>query len=266
VARIHRPYFIWALASYAVRLAREMIEQEVPPPAPPVMVGCTAESLAPGSAALIERAFRAAVVNHYSSREIAHIAQNCRDNPALFHVNSERAIARVVREDGSPAALGERGRLLVTDLGNEVMPFINYDMGDTAAVGPPCPCGRGLPTLSSIEGRSTENLLTADGRTIAPASLGMFLVVVCDAMPYVWEYQAVQREVGAVELRVVPTARFGEAYGRQLEARLGELFGPGTTVRVRAVEQIEREPSGKRLIIKSAISDGIANPESVTGK
>ena len=260
VARIGRPYFLWAIASHASRLAREILEHGITLRPGPEMVMCAADSLSPGAAVLIGRAFRAPVVNHYSCREISHIAQSCPDNPALFHVNAERVVVRVVRDDGSTAAPGERGRLLVTDLANEVMPFINYEMGDTAVLGPPCPCGRGFPTLSSIEGRSAETLVAADGRTLAASSLGMFLVTVCDAMPYVWEYQAVQRAVGTVELRIVPTERFSEAVRRRLEASLESLLGPGTVVRVHAVDQIEREPSGKRLIIKSCL-DGSAMPQ-----
>ena len=54
------------------------------------------------------------------------------DNADMLHVNSERAVVRVVRDDGTAAAVGERGRVLLTDLANHVMPFINYDIGDRA--------------------------------------------------------------------------------------------------------------------------------------
>ena len=41
-------------------------------------------------------------------------------------------------------------------LTNDVMPFVNYDLGDWAIRGPVCPCGRGFPTLAAIDGRSGE--------------------------------------------------------------------------------------------------------------
>ena len=53
-----------------------------------------------------------------------------RTQPEVLHVNSERVIVRVVRPDGSDAAPGEPGRVVVTDLANRVMPFINYVAGD----------------------------------------------------------------------------------------------------------------------------------------
>src|SRR5688572_12141457 len=80
VARIGRPYFLWVIASHASRLARETLEHGITLRPRPEMVMCIADSLAPGAAELIGRAFRAPVVNHYSSREVSHIAQSCPDN------------------------------------------------------------------------------------------------------------------------------------------------------------------------------------------
>jgi phenylacetate-CoA ligase len=248
-----RPYFLWAYASYAGRLARELLEQGLPLPVVPRAVITVAETLTPPAADAAARAFRTPLTNHYSCLEIPRIAQTCPDNAALLHVNVERAVVRIVDETGRNVAPGERGRVVVTDLVNQVMPFINYDLGDTARLGAPCPCGRGWPTLAAIEGRVSEVLVTADGRAVSAAVLGQFLVTVCGVMPYVWEYQAVQEAAGAVELRVVPTARYTAAVGVTLRRRLETLLGPETRVRVEPVDTIERTPSGKRLVIRSAL-------------
>ena len=104
----------------------------------------------------IGRAFGCPVVNHYAAWEVPHMAQTCPDNPAVLHVNSERVVLRVVGEDGRPAAPGTPGRIVVTALDNYVMPFINYEIGDTGVAGAPCPCGRGFPTLARVEGRLGE--------------------------------------------------------------------------------------------------------------
>ena len=42
--------------------------------------------------------------------------------------------------------------VVVTDLANHVMPFINYSAGDLAVAGERCPCGRGMPTLARLDG------------------------------------------------------------------------------------------------------------------
>jgi phenylacetate-CoA ligase len=168
----------------------------------------------------------------------------------VFHVNSERAIVRVVGEDGRDAAPGERGRVLLTDLCNHVMPFINYDIGDTAVAGPPCPCGRGLPTLSGLEGRATEVIVTPSGRWVAAGAVERLLTFGCGIVSCAWEYQAVQTAADAVALRVVPNARFnGEAAGL-IHRQLGALLGPDVRLTVETVDRIAPEASGKRLVIK----------------
>jgi phenylacetate-CoA ligase len=250
-----RPYFLWAYASYAGRLARELIEEGPALPVAPRAVITVAETLTPPAAGAVARAFGTPATNHYSCLEIPRIAQTCPDNGAVLHVNPERAVVRVVDETGRSVAPGGRGRVVVTDLVNQVMPFINYDLGDTARLGGPCPCGRGWPTLAAIDGRTSEVLATSDGRAVSASVLGRFLVTVCDVIPYVWEYQAVQETTGATVLRVVPTPRYTAAVGERLRRRLETLLGPETRVRVESVDALERTPSGKCLVIRSAVPD-----------
>lgn len=251
-------YFIWSFPSYATILAARLLARGEALPAYPTVVITYAETLTEPNAAHIARAFRCPVVNHYSSQEIHHMAQTCPDVPSVLHVNSERAILRVVREDGSDAPLGERGRLVVTDLANYVMPFINYEIGDQARAGPRCACGRGFPTLTNLDGRVGETIRTLEGNVIAPVTLGRFLTHICHAIPYVWEYQAVQTAPNAVVLRVVPTPRFTEGFAGTLRKALAEFLGPGMNVEIEATDRIEAEPSGKRLVIKSWYASGWA--------
>jgi phenylacetate-CoA ligase len=223
----------------------------VPLASDPRVVVTFAETLTAAAADLIRRAFGCPVVDYYSCWEVPQIAQTCPDNPGTLHVNAERVIARVVRPDGRDAMAGEVGRVVLTDLANFVMPFINYAPGDYAVSGGRCPCGRGLPTLARLEGRDSEVIRTSQGREISGVMLGQFLTFVVGIIPYVWEYQAVQTEPAAVSLRVVTTSRFDQEFRTSLERAFGEFLGPGMTVMVEPVSAIPLEPSGKRLIIKS---------------
>jgi len=248
-----RSYVIRTYPSYAARLAAQLLEEGVGLPAYPKVVISGGETLTPADAATIQAAFHCPVLNHYSTWEVPHMAQTCPDNPGLVHVNSERVILRVVRDDGTPAAPGEPGRVVITALSNFTMPFINYELDDWAVAGEVCSCGRGLPTLLSLEGRAGEMIRTPSGRVIAPTSLGHFLRLGCHAVPYIWEFQGVQTAAGTVVLRVVPTPRFTAEFARTLEDKLRGFLGPGTKVRVETVDVIPREASGKRLIIKSEL-------------
>ena len=247
-------YYVLSFPSYANRLAIELIERELKLPAYPKAFVSTGETITKPDEILLGKAFRCKVHNHYGLLEVPSLAQACPDHPELLHVNTERAIVRVVRSDGTDASVGEEGHILVTDLANHVMPLINYDSGDFGALGPQCPCGRGFPTIARLEGRASEVIRTPSRTILSSLTLGPLLFDVAQAFPYVWEYQAVQLAPDRVLLRVVPTTSFTVEVGEKLKKDLEEVLGPGMTVTVEAVERIELERSGKRLIIKSALS------------
>jgi phenylacetate-coenzyme A ligase PaaK-like adenylate-forming protein len=245
-----RRYFIRGYPYAITRLAVQLSEESTALKSYPQMVMTYSETLTAANAASIKRAFRCEVVNYYTSWEVPQMAQTCPDNPAVLHVNSDRVILRVVRPDGTTAPPGEPGRVVVTDLANHVMPFINYFIGDRAVAGLPCPCGRGFPTLTALEGRETEVIRTPGGKLINGGVLGHFLAFEVGVIPYIWEYQAVQKTPDAVMLRIVPTAHFTPEFARMLHGKLEAFLGPGIRVNIEPVDGIPREPSGKRLIIK----------------
>jgi phenylacetate-CoA ligase len=248
-----QPYLIWGFPSYIARVAAELKESDEELASYPKVVITYAETLSLLNAANIREAFRCPVANHYSSWEVLHLAQTCPDNPTLLHVNSERGILRVVRDDGGAAEPGDTGRVVVTDLTNHVMPFINYEIGDWAIAGERCPCGRGFPTLRGIEGRLGEVVRTPDGRTILPIAICRFLNIAARAHPYIWEYQAEQTAPDKVKFAIVPTPRFTPEYGARLREQLTGFLGSSMQVELELVHRIPVEPSGKRLLVKSRL-------------
>jgi phenylacetate-CoA ligase len=245
-----RGYFIRAYPSALAHLAARLVHEDRRLPRYPAVVITYGETLTETNAAHIAEVFRCRVVNNYTSWDIPLIAQTCPDNPRMLHVNSDRVVVRIVRPDGTPAPRGESGRVAVTDLGNHVMPFINYLLGDRAVDAGPCDCGRGWPALASVDGRDTEVIETPSGARVSGVMLGHYLTFVAGVVPYVWEYQAVQVAPSAVCLRIVPTARFSEEFARLLVGHLEKLLGGGVLTTVEVVDQIPTETSGKRLIIK----------------
>jgi phenylacetate-CoA ligase len=66
--------------------------------------------------------------------------------------------------------------VVVTDLHNLAMPLIRYALGDYAEAGARCPCGRGLPVIRRIAGRSSNMAIDVNGRRFWPfldPSIGM---------------------------------------------------------------------------------------------
>lgn len=253
-----RAYFVRAYPAYAAELGARLLASGVELPRAPRVVISTSETLTATRKALIARAFAASVVDHYSSWEALHLAQTCPDAPASLHVNPERAVCWVARPDGSPAARGEWGRLILTVLSNYVQPLLNYDIGDRTALGGECPCGRGWPTLLGIEGRTSEVLRTPRGRLVSAIVLNQ-LPRLSGGLSPVGEYQVEQLDLHRVVLRLVPAPGFTPADGAAVRAELEACLGGDVAVRLDVVDRIDPEPSGKRPVIRSALA-GAGDP------
>ena len=116
------------------------------------------ETVTPSLRAACRDSWGVPLIDLYSSEEVGYIALQC---PASeqYHVMAESVLVEILDADGKPCRPGETGRLVVTSLHNFATPLIRYEMRDYAEVGAACPCGRGLPTLARIVGRS-RNMLT----------------------------------------------------------------------------------------------------------
>jgi phenylacetate-CoA ligase len=162
----------------------------------------------------------------------------------------------VVREDGRerPAAPGEVGEVVVTDLHNLGMPFIRYANGDLAVAGPdrPSACGRAHQRLASVEGRVTETLRDADGARVNGLVFNVMFASVGDA---VRQFQAVQHADRSITLRVVPGATFDDA-ARRVVHDVAARYLPGLPFELSTVSEIPTSPGGKRQVVVVERADG----------
>jgi len=188
------------------------------------------------------------VEDMYSTQELGYVALQCPDHPH-YHVQSESVLVEILRDDGTPCEVGEVGRVVLTGLHNFKMPLLRYDIGDFGVLGPPCPCGRGLPVIERILGRVHDTFVTADGDRIW---LTVGIHRLRDLAPVV-QHQWVQREPGQVELRMVaerpPTAAEEEA----VRAHMLENLPANTRFDIAWVDEIPRSESGKAFDFLSLI-------------
>jgi phenylacetate-CoA ligase len=190
---------------------------------------------------LCRAAFGAEIADTYGAQETDHIAAQCRDC-GEYHISSEAAVVEVLRADGSAAAPGEIGRVVVTPLYNFAMPLIRYELGDMAEVGtsPPA-CGRGLPTLRRILGRARQMFRFRDGTAIWPIAIRLKL----SELIVHRQYQMVQTDLDHVEIRYVPEAPERPIDLSELTQRVRNVLRQPVEVSVRSVDQIDRSHRGK---------------------
>jgi phenylacetate-CoA ligase len=195
---------------------------------------CWGETLTPAARALVERVFGCPVFDEYGTRELGPVAHECQAHAGL-HVNAESYLVEVMR-DGRPAADGETGEVLITDLNSRSVPLIRYQVGDLAvATARACACGRGLPLVEHFVGRLPAAVLAANGRYVPGA---VFADVLQEHEHAVLRYQVVQDERDAVTLRIIRRSRFTTDTERTIREALTQVLGADVAIRLDFAETL----------------------------
>jgi phenylacetate-CoA ligase len=106
----------------------------------------------------------------YASSEMATAFTECEHGHGA-HIQQNLIVAEIIGDDGSPAAEGEAGELVVTPLGVEGMPLLRFKTGDIcAAYYSPCPCGRKGMRLGPVLGRKNQ-MIKYKGTSLYPAAI-----------------------------------------------------------------------------------------------
>lgn len=189
---------------------------------------------------LCRQAWGVPVTDMYSAQEVGYIALQCPE-AGRYHVQAESVLVEIVDAGGASCAPGEVGRLVLTPLHNFAMPLIRYLIGDYAAFGPPCPCGRGLPVLERIAGRQRNMLVLPDGRQHWPS----FPAELWTPFSAIRQFQLVQQRLDAITVRLVAAPRLTPAEEERLANALRARFGYPFVIDFHYLERIERSSGGK---------------------
>ena len=165
----------------------------------------TSEVLLPHYRQLIEKQFQCKVFDEYGSYDGGGQALECEFHTG-FHISVEKVIMEITDDNGIPVPPGKPGHIVVTDLHNYAMPFIRYDVGDIGIMDDkPCPCGRSLPLLKEIHGRTTDIIKLSNGVSIAGPAVTLIFK---DC--HVKQYQLVQISGNEILVKVVKGENFSE--------------------------------------------------------
>jgi phenylacetate-CoA ligase len=198
----------------------------------------------------IEQVFGCPVANGYGGRDAGFIAHQCPHGS--LHVTAEDIVVEIVGPDGRALPAGQSGEIVVTHLATRDFPFIRYRTGDVGVLDDkPCACGRGLPVLKEIQGRSTDFVVAADGTVMH----GLALIYTLRDIPGLRQFKVVQESTALTRVQIVPgpgcdvhaaTVRIR----RDFAARLGRAV----QVHVDVVDAIPAERSGKFRYVVSHVA------------
>ncbi len=239
-----KPVIVRGIPSFLNLIAQFMIDKGIS--YTPRGVFTYSETLLDRQRSALKQAFNCPVYNFYSNGERAGHVLQCEHG--RLHVLTETSVIEIIRADGSPAAAGEVGELVITSMINRAMPLIRYRIGDTGIMSREehCPCGRETPILENLTGRTNDFLVTGDGRRIRP--VGVFM-----GTPMVKAAQFVQEEAGSVVVKIIPREGFGPADEKKVVHELEAELGQSTRYQIEIVDELPFGANGKLQHIVSKV-------------
>ncbi|MCL7945694.1 hypothetical protein [Marinobacter sp. ATCH36] len=234
----YRPEEIIAYPSSLYELGRFIVKHDLEPIRCKV-VFTTAETLLAYQREVLERAFRAPIIDQYGCTEMAFFASQCEHGN--MHSHPEHGLLETVTKDGEPIR-NKPGILLATGFVNRAMPLIRYEVGDQITLSSDytsCPCGRPFPVILGVEGRLDDVVYRKDGTPVGrldPVFKGGNGIV---------SAKIKQDHFGNVEVLVVPTNVYGNRESEWLRQELEKRLGADVSITIHLVEELGKESNGK---------------------
>lgn len=205
----------------------------------------TAETVLPFHRQVICSVLGCKVIDQYASSEGAPFILECKSGH--LHIHPLTGIFEVVDENMDPASEGE---ILVTSFTTEGTPLIRYRVGDRiklAANDVICKCGSHFPIVESIEGRSSDYILSP---THGKVNLGNISNATKNVQGII-KFQVIQHKLEEVEVLVLPSEQYNKSQQNKFIKALAQRFGEEIYIKHNVVNSISNEKSGKFRIVKN---------------
>ena len=213
------------------------------PPLKGIILG--AETVDSATQEYIEQIFKTTSYNTYGGRELSLMAMECSNKNGLHEISENNYIEL---EKIKISNYQNAGNIIVTNLNNYAMPFIRYRIGDIAIPNENriCNCGRGLPLIGKIIGRTTEVFIFYDGSRIAGE---MFIHLMKD-FPVI-EYQFVQTSESSILLKLTKNNLVNEKIEEKIRSTYKSFLPDKVKFDIEKVEKIKKTETGKfRFVLK----------------
>ena len=233
----YRVQYLVGYPSAIHTIARAVLEQQISPPRLRVVL-VNAEPMLENQRREIAEAFGCPVRETYGMAEIVAAASECEHG--TLHLWPDVGVLETV-EIARESDESQTREFVCTGLLSMDMPLIRYRVGDCGqldASGTTCECGRTLPAIRALDGRSDDILYTIDGRAV-----GRLDPVFKSRLP-ISEAQIVQETLDRIRVRYVAMEGFTSAHSEALADRIRERMGPVNVV-LDQVNAIPRTANGK---------------------
>jgi phenylacetate-CoA ligase len=197
----------------------------------------------PSTKKMIEESWGAKCFDHPGATEVGAFGFECQCQPGGVHVNESEFIAEILDPvTGTAVDDGEKGELVVTNLGRTGSPVIRYRTGDLVQPSyQPCPCGRPFLLLQGgVLGR-VDDMLIVRGVNVFPSAIENVMREFHEIEEFrveIFEKEALNEIKLVLEPRADQSSVAGlaERVSQRVRERIGlrsrvELVAPGTLPR-----------------------------------
>lgn len=240
--QIYRPKMIFGYPSALAHIANHAIRKGIElNQLGTKVVFVTSECLYEHQRKVIEQVFGCPVANGYGGRDAGFIAHECPHGG--MHITAEDIIVEVVDQDGQSLPPGALGEITITHLATRDFPFIRYRTGDMGILSYwSCSCGRGLPLMEVVQGRSTDFVVASDGKVMH----GLSLIYVLREIDRIKEFKIIQETLDKTTVQIVADEDFQRSYSeRKITEAFRQRLGDDVTINIEYPEFINKERSGK---------------------
>ena len=211
--------------------------------------GCNIYGIVAGSEMLhdvtriaMEKAFNCKCVSRYANEENGFIGQDSVQPNIFIHNRANYFIEILKLTVDEPAAIGETGRVIITDLYNYAMPMVRYDTGYVAAWYEVVENGVKRKAIGSFGGRIVDMIFDCNGNLVSPHSITNKMWKVQN----IKQFQFIQKTKTSFLMRINTENSIDEV---SLLNVLHSIVGENAEIKIEYCHEIPVLASGKRRYI-----------------
>jgi phenylacetate-CoA ligase len=189
----------------------------------------------------LEKGFGVRVVNEYGAAELDLIALQDRDGDWV--INEETLFVEILNCHNIPVKPGEEGRVIVTALYNKAMPFIRYELGDTAILSHKSKNGRRV--LEKVGGRINDIIHLPSGKVSPGLTFYYISKKLLEEGGKIKEFIIRQKTLDSFLIEYTAESDISIDEVRGCKKAMDLYLEPNLKLEFLKVDQIERSKSGK---------------------
>lgn len=232
----------YAMSNYF--LARFIEEEKLEAPTLKAVI-TSSEKLTDEMRDTFQHVYKCKTFDSWSGVEACGLVSECEQGS--LHISPDLGIIEILDEVGNPVKPGEAGEVVCTGLVNYDQPLIRYRIGDVMRLGKePCSCGRNMPVIDEIVGRTEDIVIGQDGREMVRFH-GIFI-----DLPNLIEGQIIQHTLNSFEIKVVTNGQWSVDETATIEKRMRSQLGE-IELDIHEVSSIPRNQNGKFQAVISKV-------------